>query len=175
MGQRLTEVFSKSKDLEILLVLSPDMVDFANGLIADCLRTAGFTNMEPALQKERGCCSMALGPHSGLADMDRRTDEYELSYRVAFVSTDFFLIRVREILWAYFRANEHMQYEESDSHVMTQISKRAIRTNVQEEMEAFVIWAGRQPYAKINAHYLVEDIVGHMSELSFDDEDDDDE
>ncbi|KAF8916320.1 hypothetical protein CPB85DRAFT_356114 [Mucidula mucida] len=49
-GSTVDEVFSKSKDLEILLVLSPDMVDFANGLIADCLRTAGFTNMEPALQ-----------------------------------------------------------------------------------------------------------------------------
>ncbi|KAF9047073.1 hypothetical protein BDZ89DRAFT_1058134 [Hymenopellis radicata] len=169
-GSTIDEVFSASKDLEILLVLSPDFVDFANKMIADCLRTAGFTDVEPALrflpetgyeeEPEEGVAVWRLDRILNWQMMDRRIDE------------------VREMLWAYFRANEHLQYEERDSHVMTQISKRAIRTNVQEEMEAFVIWAGRQPYhtsAKINAHYLVEDIVGHMSGLSFDDDDDDDD
>lgn len=43
---------------------------------------------------------------------------------------------------------------------MEQISKRAIRTSVEEEMEAFVIWVGRKPYhlnSRINAHFLVKE------------------
>ncbi len=65
------------------------------------------------------------------------------------------------MLWAFHRGNDQAQYEERIYHVMEQISKRAIRTSVEEEMEAFVIWVGRKPYhldSKINAHFIVADL-----------------
>lgn len=90
-------------------------------------------------------------------------------------------VRLREMLWAFHRANERLMYEDRIFHVMAQISKRAIRTSVEEEMEAFIIWVGRKPYhtlPKINAHYLVEDMVGlyidHGASDEEEEEDDDD-
>jgi hypothetical protein len=46
------------------------------------------------------------------------------------------------------------------SILRTNLSRRAIRTNVQDEMESFVRWVGRVPYheeTKFNAHYQIED------------------
>ena len=56
-----------------------------------------------------------------------------------------------------------MQCEDRILHVMTQISKRAIRVSVEEELEAFVIWVGRKPYYKssiINGHFMADAYAG---------------
>jgi hypothetical protein len=53
----------------------------------------------------------------------------------------------------------------------TNISRRAIRTSVQDEIEAFVRWVGRIPYhesTRLAAHY-------YYGEVSTHDEVDDDE
>lgn len=53
------------------------------------------------------------------------------------------------MLWAFHRANERPGTCPRDyrfEFLMTSISKRAVRTTVEDEMEAFVRWVGREPY-----------------------------
>ncbi|KIK54676.1 hypothetical protein GYMLUDRAFT_1022404 [Collybiopsis luxurians FD-317 M1] len=64
--------------------------------------------------------------------MDRRIDE------------------VRELLWAFHRANERLfpEYKNRIDILRTNISKRAIRTSETDESRAFVRWVARKPHLK---------------------------
>jgi hypothetical protein len=53
----------------------------------------------------------------------------------------------------------------------TNLSRRSIRTTVDDEMESFVRWVGRVPYhenTKLNAMYA----LGEMEDLNLSDDDD---
>ncbi|KAK0446933.1 hypothetical protein EV421DRAFT_1734146, partial [Armillaria borealis] len=111
----------------IPLILKKSFMDFANTTVLKALEEAGIKDCPPpleALEKDHDGERAFLWQLNSVLNwqmIDRRIDE------------------IREILWALHRANEQTQYEDRIYHVMEQISKRAIRTSVEEEMEAFVI------------------------------------
>lgn len=72
-----------------------------------------------------------------------------------------------------------MIVEEGSRHqfLMTNISKRAIRTTVEDEQEAFVRWVTRQPFheeTKINGVYAFEEGIADLeiADLEYDSEED---
>ncbi|PBK72559.1 hypothetical protein ARMSODRAFT_1016511 [Armillaria solidipes] len=145
-GSSVNDVLTKEKNIQIPLILKKSFIDFANTTVLKALEEAGIKDCPPpleALEKDHDGERAFLWQLNSVLNwqmIDRRIDE------------------IREILWALHRANEQTQYEDRIYHVMEQISKRAIRTSVEEEMEAFVIWVGRKPYhlnSRINAHFLV--------------------
>ncbi|KAK0185798.1 hypothetical protein F5146DRAFT_1163287 [Armillaria mellea] len=159
-GTSVDNVLSKEKDIQIPLILKKKFVEFANAVILKALEEAGIKDCPPPLEAVRAKDSdeeraymWRLNEVLNWQVIDRRVDE------------------IREMLWAFHRGNDQAQYEERIYHVMEQISKRAIRTSVEEEMEAFVIWVGRKPYhldSKINAHFIAADLDSMT--LSDDDE-----
>lgn len=163
-GTSVDKVLSKEKDIRIPLILKEKFVEFANTAILKVLEEVGIKDCPPPLEalrvknsdKERAYM-WRLSDVLNWQMIDRRIDE------------------IREMLWAFHRGNDQAQYEERIYHVMEQISKRAIRTSVEEEMEAFVIWVGRKPYhldSKISAHFMVANFeqMRMMSDESEDDE-----
>ncbi|KAK0458461.1 uncharacterized protein EV420DRAFT_1542382 [Desarmillaria tabescens] len=161
-GASVDEALSKEKDIRIPLILKKKFVDFVNTMVLKALEEAGIKGSLPLLETvgtndsdEERAFMWRLNDILNWQMIDRRIDE------------------IREMLWAFHRGNDQAQYEERIYHVMEQISKRAIRTSVEEEMEAFVIWVGRKPYhldSKINAHFIVADL--HRMKLSDSGEDD---
>ncbi|PBK64475.1 hypothetical protein ARMSODRAFT_1087899 [Armillaria solidipes] len=159
-GTSVDEALSKEKDIQIPLILKKKFVEFANTVILKALEEAGIKDCPTPLEAvrakdsdEEGAYMWRLNDVLNWQMIDRRIDE------------------IREMLWAFHRGNDQAQYEERIYHVMEQISKRAIRTSVEEEMEAFVIWVGRKPYhldSKINAHFIVAD----LNRMTLSDEDD---
>lgn len=76
-------------------------------------------------------------------------------------------------MWAFHRAYERsfIDEEHSSDILKTNLSRRAIRLDVQDEMESFVRWVGRVPYhedTNLNAMYAYND----DEDLTFSDEDD---
>ncbi|KAK0225165.1 hypothetical protein EDD85DRAFT_980515 [Armillaria nabsnona] len=150
-GTSVDKALSKEKDIQIPLILKKKFAEFANTMILKALEEAGIKDCPPPLEAvprakdsdEERAYMWRLNDVLNWQMIDRRIDE------------------IREMLWAFHRGNDQTQYEERIYHVMEQISKRAIRTSVEEEMEAFVIWVGRKPYhldSKINAHFIVADL-----------------
>ncbi|KAF9458011.1 hypothetical protein BDZ94DRAFT_1292213 [Collybia nuda] len=141
------EVLLSSKhDIAIPLFLSPDFMDFANDIIKTALTEHGLAPVE------------ALQPYSNEtsdSDEDGEDDPEEimvlwrLDKILNWQMLDRQIDEVREILWAFHRANENMD-PECESRVQflkTHISKRAIRDgSAEDEMEGFLRWVGRKPH-----------------------------
>ena len=69
-------------------------------------------------------------------------------------------IRVREVLWAFHRANERMVAEPHNrlDNFRTSVSRRAIRDSLEDEAASFARWAGRAAFHRdtmINAHFYL--------------------
>lgn len=81
-GSSVDEVLSPANDITILLVLSPDFVEFANNLIAEALTEAGISDVSSPLniiQPEAGASecvvSWRLDSVLNWQMLDRRIDE----------------------------------------------------------------------------------------------------
>ncbi|KAK0474905.1 hypothetical protein IW261DRAFT_1497676 [Armillaria novae-zelandiae] len=161
-GTSVDKVLTREKDIQIPLILKKKFVEFANTVILNALEEAGIKDCPPPLKAAK------------TKDSDEeRAYMWRLSDVLNWQMIDRKIDEIREMLWAFHRGNDHAQYEERIYHVMEQISKRAIRTSVEEEMEAFVIWVGRKPYhldSKIHAHFVVVDFDDMLSDDSEDDE-----
>ena len=88
--------------------------------------------------------------------------------------------RVREALWAYHRGLERLgQADETLGQMMqTNLSRRAIRTSVPDEMGSFVRWVGRKPHETrpfINAHFIYQEEGVRDSDYEEREDDDRDE
>lgn len=91
--------------------------------------------------------------------------------------TDFsFLSRIREVIWAFHRANERLSPEPESrlDNFRTNVSRRAIRTSENDEGNSFVRWVARAPYersTKLNGIYVLAETMGR--EVGSEDDDDD--
>lgn len=83
---------------------------------------------------------------------------------------------MREALWAFHRAYERSNKVDPDHSIntlKTNLSRRAIRTSTEDEMDAFVRWVGRKPYhseTKLNAVWQMEE-MGDGGEGGFSEDD----
>lgn len=90
----------------------------------------------------------------------------------------FFLpLRIREVIWAFHRANERLspELESRLDNFRTNVSRRAIRTSENDEGNSFVRWVARAPYetsTKVNGIYLLAETM--RREVDSEDDDDDD-
>ncbi|KAF8331422.1 uncharacterized protein EI90DRAFT_3198442 [Cantharellus anzutake] len=150
------EVMGPSNDIGIPLVMTTSAVGWVNETI------------ETALQE----CGMKFGSEHPLvvfgssedSDWEDSRDETIVLWRLDKITNWQMLDRrideVREVLWAFHRANERMTVEHKYRlrYFKTNISRRAIRDSIEDEAAAFIRWACRKPFeqdTKIHAHYLL--------------------
>ncbi|KAJ7285588.1 hypothetical protein C8J57DRAFT_641477 [Mycena rebaudengoi] len=146
-GDSVFEVLQPAKDILIPLILDHDFMVFANDRILAALKTAGIAESD---------CITPLTLVSGKDDDNEILAVWRLNKILNWQMLDRRIDEIREVLWSFHRANERMFLEDHDrqNFLLTAISKRAIRTTVEDEQEAFVRWVTRQPYhdeAEINA------------------------
>ncbi|KZV86223.1 hypothetical protein EXIGLDRAFT_622192, partial [Exidia glandulosa HHB12029] len=149
----IDELLSPEKDIQIPVFLPQHFLDFANKLILEALRQAHplskeRSDLEGPLNIE-GCDPAVLWRLDCVLNwqmLDRTIDE------------------VREALWAFHRAYERSNKVDPDHSIntlKTNLSRRAIRTSTEDEMDAFVRWVGRKPYhseTKLNAVWQMEEM-----------------
>ncbi|KAJ3837544.1 hypothetical protein F5878DRAFT_622155 [Lentinula raphanica] len=140
-----TEIFSDKNDMAIAIFTTDAFVHFANELVMKALQESNLDKTKTGSVKpppleiiepemESSDVVLALWRLDNILNwqmVDRRIDE------------------VREVLWAFHRANERVLRPEPEGRIdylKTNISKRAIRTSEKDECHAFVRWVGREPY-----------------------------
>ncbi|KAJ7497784.1 hypothetical protein FB451DRAFT_1335825 [Mycena latifolia] len=159
-GDSVDEVLTPKHDIVIPLRLEKSFMEFANTEIVAALQDA----KQRVGLDENDCAP----PLTSINNVDSHRNEEEvlalwrLNKILNWQMLDRRIDEIREVLWAFHRANERMIVEDESRHkfLMTNISKRAIRTTVEDEQEAFVRWVTRQPYheeTKFNAIYHYEE------------------
>ncbi|KAJ7046527.1 hypothetical protein C8F04DRAFT_1060811 [Mycena alexandri] len=158
------QVLSSENDIRIPLILDLSFMNFANTQIVAALdgakQAAGLdlNDCTPPLtviykeEEEKTLAMWRLNKILNWQMFDREIDE------------------IREVLWAYHRANERLIVEDESRHnfLLTNISKRAIRVTVEDEHEAFVRWVTREPFhndedRRVNGVFAVEEQGGYYS------------
>ncbi|KAF8325551.1 uncharacterized protein EI90DRAFT_3146663 [Cantharellus anzutake] len=166
-GDSVLEVMSPGKDIRIPLVMTTSVVGWANEIIETALQECGmkFGSEQPLV---------AFGPSEDEDYEDSRDETvalWRLDKTTNWQMLDRRIDEVREVLWAFHRANERMiaEHERRLKYFKTNISRRAIRDSIEDEAAAFVRWVGRKPFeqdTKINAHYWLADYeVGEDEDL----------
>ncbi|EJD52355.1 hypothetical protein AURDEDRAFT_158081 [Auricularia subglabra TFB-10046 SS5] len=170
-------LLAAEKDLRIPLVLPLAFMRFANETILAGLARASVPRTQGPLT-----VAVPVGEAEGGGEVDaEQMVIWQLDSVLNWQMLDRAIDEVREVLWAFHRANERMHLTEEEHNrdtLVTTISRRAIRVGAgaEEEMDAFVRWVGRAPYeesTKINAIWRLEEAGGFGSSDEEGDEDDD--
>ncbi|KAJ7473968.1 hypothetical protein FB451DRAFT_1466423, partial [Mycena latifolia] len=144
-GYDIDSVLSPENDITMPLLLPLNFAAFANDLVGRAQAAAGLevekiltpaiptdTKLHVAPDSENatfGLFMWHIGKELMWQQLDRRIDE------------------VFEALYSFHRAHDRLQRDERETQIrlITQLSKRAIRTTVEDEFAAFARWIGRKP------------------------------
>ncbi|KAJ7905243.1 hypothetical protein B0H14DRAFT_2489962 [Mycena olivaceomarginata] len=165
-GDSVEQVLLPANDIIIPLILDRSFFDFANTEIVSALQ-----GVKELADLDEGDCAAPLT----LVSSDY-TEEVIALWRLNKVLNwqmlDRRLDEIREVLWAYHRTNERMIVEEDGRHryLLTNISKRAIRTTVEDEHEAFARWVARTPYTEQTTTNGIYELLGGYADESEEDE-----
>ncbi|KAJ3730207.1 hypothetical protein C8R42DRAFT_714913 [Lentinula raphanica] len=141
----IDQIFSDQNNMSIPILMTEAFVQFANELVMKALQELNLNKGRDG--KTKPFPLEIIGPEN---------EEYgvvlaiwRLDCILNWQMVDRRIDEVREVLWAFHRANERLYYLEPErrrDHLKTNISKRAIRTSEKAESDAFVRWVGREPY-----------------------------
>jgi hypothetical protein len=182
-GDSVEQVLLPANDIIIPLILDRSFFDFANTEIVSALQ-----GVKELADLDEGDCAAPLTLVSSdyteevialwrlnkvlnWQMLDRRLDEcVNCSFYLPWLTIS--VGRIREVLWAYHRTNERMIVEEDGRHryLLTNISKRAIRTTVEDEHEAFARWVARTPYTEQTTTNGIYELLGGYADESEEDE-----
>ncbi|KAJ6547310.1 hypothetical protein B0H19DRAFT_260972 [Mycena capillaripes] len=158
-GDSVEQVLLPKNDLRIPLIIDRSFMEFANTQIVAALQRA-----KTLAQIDESDCVAPLTLIYQEDENDEVLALWRLNKILNWQMLDRGIDEIREVLWAYHRANERMIVEDESRHnfLLTNISKRSIRMTIEDEQEAFVRWVARQPYhsddePKINAVWQYED------------------
>ncbi|KIY61234.1 hypothetical protein CYLTODRAFT_363128 [Cylindrobasidium torrendii FP15055 ss-10] len=132
--QRLTyndsvdDLFSPASDIQVLLILSQRLMDYANTVLMEALDTAGHTKHPKPLKIVARNDGDIHGPCVVV---------WRLDYILNWQMVDRRIDEVREILWAYHRLFSRDLSAYRTRYIESQLSKRVIR---QAEFDEFKIW-----------------------------------
>ncbi|KAJ6546431.1 hypothetical protein DFH09DRAFT_1171031 [Mycena vulgaris] len=159
-GDSVDQVLLPKHDIIIPLRLDTSFMEFANTQIVAALHDA-----KQRAGLDEADCAAPLTLHNDGNDDPEVLALWRMNKVLNWQMLDRRIDEIREVLWAFHRANERMIVEEESrrNFLMTNISKRAIRTTVEDEQEAFVRWVTRKPYheeTKLNAMWSFEEGEG---------------
>ncbi|KAL1691218.1 hypothetical protein GGG16DRAFT_54122, partial [Schizophyllum commune] len=161
-------------DIRIPLFLGAKFKEYAEQIIGEAVKDHGLQLANPVLrtvETELEPQFDAYGMQPVLWQLDRVLNWQMVDRRID---------EVREALWAYHRGLERLgQADETLGQMMqTNLSRRAIRTSVPDEMGSFVRWVGRKPHETrpfINAHFIYQEEGVRDSDYEEREDDDEDE
>ncbi|KAF9029392.1 hypothetical protein BDP27DRAFT_1349689 [Rhodocollybia butyracea] len=134
--QRVTHA---SHDVVIPVVTTEEFVTFANASVVEALEMKGILGNEKIIP-------LTVLDHDGKHEV---LTVWRLNKVLNWQMVDRRIDEVREVLWAFHRANERLlvpELAERIDFLRTNLSKRAIRISEKDENLAFVRWVGREPY-----------------------------
>ncbi|KAJ6493336.1 hypothetical protein C8R45DRAFT_989494 [Mycena sanguinolenta] len=142
-AQDMKTILSAKSDIGMPVVVPRNLAAYMNHLVGEAQKAAKM-NVQPILtpavkddedvmvpldstDSADGLYMWRIGKDIMWQQLDRRIDE------------------VFEVLYAFYRANDRLINDYNATRLITQLSKRAIRSTVDDEFEAFARWIGRQP------------------------------
>ncbi|KAJ3795037.1 hypothetical protein GGU11DRAFT_793730 [Lentinula aff. detonsa] len=153
----IEEIFSVANDIYIPIFTTGEFVKFANDLVINALQESNLD--EDKMAKVKSLPLRLLGNNNGHGVV---LALWQLNHILNWQMVDRRIDEVREVLWAFHRANERLYYPEPQTiidNLKITISKRAIRSSERDENHAFVRWVGRQPCqgtTDVNGIFLVQ-------------------
>ncbi|KAJ3780950.1 hypothetical protein GGU10DRAFT_368192 [Lentinula aff. detonsa] len=136
----IDEIFSVVNDIYIPIFTTGEFVKFANDLVINALQESKLTEDRMAKVK------LPLKRIGNNKDYGVVLAVWQLDNILNWQMVDRRIDEVREVIWAFHRANERLYYPQFIvDNLKTSISKRAIRSSEKDENHAFVRWVARQP------------------------------
>ncbi|KAJ3740389.1 hypothetical protein DFH05DRAFT_1508590 [Lentinula detonsa] len=150
----IDEIFSVVNDIYIPIFTTGEFVKFANDLVINALQESKLTEDRMAKVK------LPLKMIGNNKDYGVVLAVWQLDNILNWQMVDRRIDEVREVIWAFHRANERLYYPQFIvDNLKTSISKRAIRSSEKDENHAFVRWVARQPCqatTDVNGIFLVQ-------------------
>ncbi|KAF9069165.1 hypothetical protein BDP27DRAFT_1402854 [Rhodocollybia butyracea] len=151
----VAEILSPSHDIVIPVITTEEFATFANSSVVEALKMKGVLGNEK------------MTPLTVLGNQENQEvviTVWRLNKVLNWQMVDRPIDEIREVLWAFHRANERLIAPDTErtDYLRTNLSKRAIRISEKDENHAFVRWVGREPYQRttdVNGIFLVEDLV----------------
>ncbi|KAJ6605372.1 hypothetical protein DFH09DRAFT_1269645 [Mycena vulgaris] len=142
-GYDMRSVLQPQNDITMPLLLPLNFAAFANHIVGQAQAAAGLKVekiLTPAIKTDTKL-HVALDSENATLGLFIWRIGKELMWQQ--------LDRVFEALYAFHRAHDRLQRDERETQIrlVTQLSKRAIRTTVEDEFDAFARWVGRKPIA----------------------------
>ncbi|KAJ3991807.1 hypothetical protein F5050DRAFT_1898377 [Lentinula boryana] len=137
----IDEIFSVVNDIYIPIFTTGEFVKFANDFVINALQELKLDEDKMAKVKR-----LPLRLIGNSKDIGVVLAVWQLDNILNWQMVDRRIDEVREVIWAFHRANERLYYPQFIvDNLKTSISKRAIRSSENDENHAFVRWVARQP------------------------------
>ncbi|KAJ7224957.1 hypothetical protein B0H12DRAFT_1267871 [Mycena haematopus] len=141
-SQRIETILSRESDIVMPVAVPRNLAAYMNYLVGEAQKAAGLKVqplLTPAVAEDE---TIAVPPDS--TDSKDGLYLWRIGKEIMWQQLDRRIDEVYEVLYAFYRANDRI-YNRTHTRLVTQLSKRAIRTTVEDEFDAFARWIGRQP------------------------------
>ncbi|KAJ6505774.1 hypothetical protein C8R47DRAFT_1315955 [Mycena vitilis] len=155
-GTTVAAILNRAHDVVMPVLLPCNFAAFANKLVGEAQAAAGL--------KVSKILTPAVKAHKHLVVSSESTDTTEgiflwrIGRELMWQQLNRKIDEVFEALYAFYRVNDRTMGEWQEARLMTQLSKRAIRSTVDDEFDAFARWVGRRPI-------FVDRFYNHAAEL----------
>ncbi|KAJ7452656.1 hypothetical protein FB451DRAFT_1100774 [Mycena latifolia] len=142
-GPTVGKVLDRAQDIVMPLLLPCNFAAFANWLVGEAQAAAGLPVekiLRPAVPSQKH-----LVVDSESSDTTQGIFLWRIGRELMWQQLDRRIDETFEALYVFYRANDRTHGGWQDLRLITQLSKRAIRPTVEDELAAFARWVGRRP------------------------------
>ncbi|KAJ7447582.1 hypothetical protein B0H11DRAFT_2082665 [Mycena galericulata] len=142
-GTSVEKVLDPAHDIIIPLVLPRNLAAFVNHLVGEAQQAVGIKIQKILTPTVKGHKHLVVDHDS--ADAADGLYMWRIGKELMWQQLDRRIDEVFEVLYAFYRVNDRTYGQWKEVRLVTQLSKRAIRSTVEDEFGAFARWIGRQP------------------------------
>ncbi|KAF7350618.1 hypothetical protein MSAN_01621900 [Mycena sanguinolenta] len=142
-AQDMKTILSAKSDIVMPVVVPRNLAAYINHLVGEAQKAAKL-KVQPILTPAVKDAEHIVVPLDS-ADSADGLYMWRIGKDIMWQQLDRRIDEVFEVLYAFYRANDRMINGYKEKRLITQLSKRAIRSTIDDEFEAFARWIGRQP------------------------------
>ncbi|KAJ7263594.1 hypothetical protein B0H12DRAFT_1268045 [Mycena haematopus] len=142
-SQSIEMILSRESDIVMPVVVPRNLAAYMNHLVGEAQKAAGL-DVQPMLTPTVATDETLIVPPDS-TDSNDGLYMWRITKDIMWQQLDRRIDEVSEVLYAFYRANDRLYNEANETRLVTQLSKRAIRSTVEDEFDAFARWIGRQP------------------------------
>ncbi|KAF7362639.1 hypothetical protein MVEN_00613000 [Mycena venus] len=136
-------ILDRGHDIVMPVLVPRNLAAYINHLVGEAQQAAGLevqNILTPAVKRNK---DLIVAPDS--TDSEDGLYMWRIGNEMMWQQLDRKIDEAFEVLYAFYRINDRPHSDWKPLRLVTQLSKRAIRSSVEDEFDAFARWIGRQP------------------------------